>query len=185
LSLVSASAEWSGLIASYRDGALLQADPRKNYDWLAARLWNSDPYVRWNAIDLMAELNRPKGWEALGHLLSDSNVAERVAGHIVSVRYPSLLGAALRVLALPDVHPEQVVWPFRASPWYVNISDQEARALFKHDDIWIDRYVLPQVWLHCRLGLIEDVVAVLNERPSLAAKVAVEQLILGPWPFEQ
>ena len=62
-------------------------------------------------------------------------------------------------------------------------TNDELRKLLQMHDAYVDRLCLGLIWKESRFDLLDDVMAVLDDRPSPAAKLAVEQLLIGPRPF--
>ena len=185
LGVISSRDEWGDLITRAQSGKLLEEDFRKDLPTLRSALVHTNGHVRLNALERLADLNDPEAWQDVGSSLSNKELAPHAAQRILWACYPPLLGKALRYYAEPGANVEKTVWPFPATlwPWHPNLSDEQIQGLFREKDRWIDAYCLPHIWIKGRIDLIDAVLAILNERPSPAAKLAVEQLIAGRCPF--
>jgi hypothetical protein len=185
LGVISSRDDWAELVAKGQSGKLLEEDVRKDLDTLRSALAHTNADVRLNALERLADLNQPPAWEHVGRALSNPELAPHAAQRILWARYPPLLSKTLQYYGRESAGVEKTAWPFAGSiwPWQPNLSHDDIRGLLRQKDPWIDAYCLPHVWLKGRVDMIDEVLNLLNDRPTPAAKVAVEQLIAGRCPF--
>lgn len=189
LGLVSNPTEWRQVLDAARagDGSLkLLVDPAI----LALRLDNPDPAVRSQVIDQLAALSDPRAWSAIASCLKDPHLRTRASERIVSSGHLEFFEAVFKAneeaRAREHVKEDDPVGytPQIFDHLLVKYSAEEIRNLFAQNRPHLDRLGFAAIRRQSRFEFLEEVLALLNERPSPAAVRAIESLLQGPTPFE-
>jgi|GEM_PF-3798765 len=189
LALAGDDAEWRQVLdaAKAGDGSLkLLVDPA-----ILARLLDSpDPELRRQIIDQLAALKNPDAWATIAGCLKDRHVWEHAASAIVysgQVQYfDQVFEADLKVRAWKHEKEEDPVGytPGIFDQMIVSYTSEEIRNLLAQGRTYPDRIAFAAIRRQNRFEFLEEVLAVLNKRPSAAAVRAIESLLQGPTPFE-
>jgi hypothetical protein len=184
LALVNTSEEWRDVLAATRQGNGF-LDLLQNQAILASRLEHSDPAVRLQAVDQLAAMKDPAAWSLVATVLNDRAIGKHAAERIVWARYLPLFDAVFEADEEADQERDPVEYLPKA---FRNITGElsvkEIRALLAQDKPYADRICLAAIRQQNRLEMLDEVVALLNRRPSRAAVVTVESLLEGPYPLD-
>lgn len=189
LALVSNSTEWRQVLNAARvgDGSLkLLADPAI----LSRKLENPDPAVRFQVIEQLAGLNDPSAWTAIAGCLNDPHTRNHAAGKIVYSGHWEFFEAVFEAIEKTRIREhEKEDDPVGYTPGLfdyllVKYSAEEIRNLFAQRRPYLDRLGFAAIRRQQRFEFLEELVALLNQRPSPAAVRAIESLLQGPTPFE-
>lgn len=185
LGLAITTAEWRQVLIAARSGdrslKLLQ-----DQALLTSRLRESDLSVRLQALDQLAAMNDPAAWEAVGPALNDPQLRKRAAERIAWAKYFPLFDAiwlADKRARFPDVEIDPIRYvPEPLDRLVKTLSLEDIRTLLAQDSPRIDLLCLSAMRHQQRFELLEDLVDLLNRRPSKAAVATVESLLIGPDP---
>jgi hypothetical protein len=189
LALMNNSAEWRQVLdaASSGDGSLkLLVDPAS----LAQRLDNPDPGIRWQIIDQLAALKDPGAWTAIANCLKDRHTREHAARQIVFSGHVEFFEAVFRADELARImeHAEKKDPAYYTPDIFDQLiskySAQEIRDLLSRKQPYVDRIAFAAIRRQSRFEFIDEVLAILNERPSSSAAATLESLFQGPNPFD-
>jgi hypothetical protein len=189
LTLMSSAAEWRQVLdaASAGDGSLkLLVDPAM----IARRLDNPDPGIRWQVIDQLAALKDPGAWTTIAGCLQDPHVREHAASTIVSSGQMPYFEAVFKSEEEARIRTHQTdkdpagYTPEIFDHLIVTYSAEEIRRLFAQGSPYLDRLGFAAIRRQNRFQFLDEVLALLNERPSSAAVRAIESLLQGPTLFE-
>jgi hypothetical protein len=182
LGLVSSAEEWRQVLNAARagDGSL---ELLKNRDLLISRLDSPDPAVRVQAVDLLAAMNQPDAWTAVGTRLGDRQVRQHAAEKIVWAHYLPLFDAVLEAdeqARSPDADVEEdfVPEPLRSIITY--LKPDEIRTLLAQQRPRVDRFCLIAIRQQDGFEFLDEVVALQNRLPSQEAVATIEWLLAGP-----
>lgn len=189
LALAGNAAEWRQVLDAARagDGSLkLLVDPAI----LARQLDNPDPEIRIQIIDQLADLNNPEAWATITGCLKDRHVREHAASAIVysgQVQYfESVFEIAVEDRARKHEKQDDPIGytPEIFDQMILKYTPEEIRNLIAQGRPYLDRIAFAAIRRQQRFEFLEEVLAVLNERPSPAAVRAIESLLQGPTPFD-
>lgn len=189
LGLLSNPTEWHQVLDAARagDGSLkLFVDPAI----LVRQLENPDPEVRRQVIDQLAALKDPRAWTAIAGCLMDPHMRTHASEQIVFSGHLEFFEAVFKADEEARVrkHVEEDdpvgYTPELFDHLIVKYSAEEIRNLFAQGSPYLDRLGFAAIRRQNRFEFLEEVLALLNERPSPAAVRAIESLLQGPTPFE-
>jgi hypothetical protein len=189
LALAGDAAEWRQILdaANAGDGSpKLLVDPGT----LARRLENPDPEIRSQVIDQLAVLNEPSAWATISKCLKDPHTGKHAARKIVysgQLQYFDAVFEADEKTRAGEHYKEDD--PIGYAPeifdhLLVKYTAEEIRNLFAQNRPYLDRLGFAAIRRQQRFELLEEVLALLNERPTPFAIRAIESLLQGPTPFE-
>lgn len=189
LALAGDPAEWRQVLDAARagDGSLkLLIDPAG----LARRLDNPDPGIRYQVIDQLAALKDPGAWATIAGCLQDPHMRNHAtrkivfSGHIEF--YEAVFKADEKERVRVHVKEDDPVGytPEIFDQLIVKYSADEIRSLVRQGNPYLDRIGFAAIRRQNRFEFLEEVLALLNERPSPAAVRTIESLLQGPTPFE-
>lgn len=182
LGVVSSAEEWRQVLNAARagDGSL---ELLKNRELLVTRLDSPDPAVRVQAIDLLAAMNQPEAWAAVGTRLGDRQVGKHAAEKIVWGRYLPLFDAVLEAdeqARSPDVRIDADFVPAPLRSLIDSLKPDEIRTLIAQQRPRVDRFCLLAIRQHDGFEFLDEAVALLNRRPSQEAVLTIQSLLAGP-----
>jgi hypothetical protein len=189
LVLVGTAAEWRQVLDAARshDGSLkLLVDPTI----LVKKLETPDPAVRFQVIDQLAALNDPSAWTVIAGCLNDPHTRNHAANKIVCSGHLEFFEAVFKAIEATRIREHvKEVDPVGYTPdifdfLLVKYSAEEIRNLFAQHSPYLDRLGFAAIRRRQRFEFLDELVTLLNERPSPAAVRAIESLIQGPTPFE-
>lgn len=189
LTLMSNADEWRQVLdaANAGDGSLkLLVDPVI----IARRLDNPDPGIRCQVIDQLAALNDPDAWATIAGCLKDPHTWKHAASTIVfssQLQYFEAVFKADEKTRAKEHYKEDD--PIGYTPeifdhLIAKYSAEEIRSLFAQHSPYLDRLGFAAIRRQQRFEFLEELLALLNERPSPYATRAIESLLQGPTPFE-
>ena len=186
LALVTTHAEWRKVLDAARAGngslGLLQEQ-----GLLATRLEHPDPTVRIQAIDQLAAMKNPEAWSKLVKCLGDPQTREHTAQRIVWARYFLLFDAVFEADEKARSRDTEVD-PVRYLPEpfgsiIADLKPKEIRTLLAQQKPRVNLIAFAAIRQQDRFEFLDEVVAVLNQRPSPGAVETIETLIEGPSPL--
>lgn len=189
LASVSNSTEWRQVLDAARagDGSLkLLVDPAI----LVRKLENPDPVVRFQVIEQLAALKDPSAWTAIAGCLNDPHTRNYAAEKIVYSGHWESFEAVFEAIEKTRIREQEKeddpvgYTPDLFDSLLVKYSSEEIRNLFAQRRPYLDRLGFAAIRRQQRFEFLEELVALLNERPSPAAVRAIESLLQGPTPFE-
>jgi hypothetical protein len=187
--MISNAAEWRQVLdaANAGNGSLkLLVDPVI----IARRLDNPDPGIRWQVIDQLAALKDPGAWATIAGCLKDPHTWKHAASKIVfadQLQYFEAVFKADEEARAKEHYKEDD--PVGYTPeifdhLIVKYSAEEIRSLFAQGSRYLDRLGFAAIRRQQRFEFLEEVLGLLNERPSPFAVRTIESLLQGPTPFE-
>jgi hypothetical protein len=183
LALVGTVKEWEQVLADAQDDESSTGLVVRDIPVLKERLTSGDLHLQLAVIEALAELNTPESWKALAPALNEPQLAGRV-NEMIRQNHPlSLYPAFVKYCANGVKFQDRPVWPFLNDPrqsFDKRFSDDELRTFLRLRDPYVDCVCLGTIWKEYRFELLDEVMDALDDRPSAAAKVAAEQLLIGP-----
>ncbi len=186
LSLVTTRDDWQQMLDAVKAPTAPSPPILVDRNTLVLRLSDSHAEVRLEAIDRLATLDDPESWLAIGNSLDDPSLRERAAERIIRARRFPLFGKMLRSLGMTDSPDSNtgLSYPAPLAHLHVSLSDQEIRSLMAIKDLDVDLLCFAAIRAKEDGGFLDDLLQVLNERPSSEAIFAVKDLLAGPSPLE-
>jgi hypothetical protein len=182
LGLVSSVEEWREVLNAARagDGSLALLN---DLDLLTSRLDSPDPAVRVQAIDLLAAMNQPGAWTAVATCLDDPQVGLHASERIVWRRYLPLFDAVLEA-AEKALSPDERIESLDSIPeplrdFVTYLEPDEIRSLLSQQRPRVDLLCLAAIQKQEAFDFLDEVVDLLNRRPTVAAAATVEILFEG------
>lgn len=189
LAMMRDSAEWRQVLNASKagDGSLgILVDPAL----LAQRLDHPDPAIRYQLIDQLAALNDPGAWATIANCLNDRQTQDHAARKIVYSGHLEFFEAVFeadeRTRAREHAEEKDPVYytPDIFDQLIRDYSAEEIRRLLVLKRTYLDRIAFAAIRRQSRFEFVDEVLAILNQRPSRSAAATLESLFQGPNPFE-
>ncbi len=188
LALVTNEEDWNYVLTLLPD---VQAGLDKaffNRERLIGLLGNTNASIRLRAFELISTHDDEDTWRVIGNLLDDAQLGGMAQNRIMEQRRFPLYGAVLRRVAeasqknTPDTFR---AWPYSSAwlPLLGSLTDDDLHELLRQKDRFVDVFCFGAIAVQQKLHFLEQMVAVLNERSSPQAVVAVRELLAGPYPI--
>lgn len=189
LALISDSDEWRQVLDAARngDGKLkFLVDPAV----LESRLTNPNPAIRRQVIDQLSALNDPIAWVIIADCLKDAQIRDHAAQKIVFSGHLEFFEAVFE--AVEAAHTREIAEsgnPIGYTPQIfdqllMNYSAGQIRELLSRNRPYLDRIAFAAIRRQSRIEFVDEILSILNKRPSPAAEATLESLFQGPTPFE-
>lgn len=176
LSLLNSQDEWRTVLDAARtgNGAI---DLLNDRTALIGRLKDSDPVIRRQAVASLAARNEPESWGAVASVLD--NPSDEVGGEAVrQILWNRCFEQYDRALAWDGIKGADLDRNELAK----NLTDQEIHTLLTQKKARVDSLCFLGIEAKDRVQFLEEVLGVLNDRPSPEAKRVIAVLIAGPYP---
>jgi hypothetical protein len=184
LSLVCSKKDWLEVLdaAEAGNGCI---DLLNNRELLINRLKETDPAVRRQAVDSLAARKEPEAWSAVATVLEDPEVGKEAARQILWNRCFEQYDRVLEVWQAYTGHtyePGEAPRSLDFSELEKRLTDSEIRILLSQKKPRVDRLCFDAIRVCDRFSFLEEILQVLNERPSPEAEQTIKHLIAGPYP---
>lgn len=189
LALISDSAEWRQVLDAARagDGKLkLLVDPAV----LELRLTNPDPAIRRQVIDQLSAMKDPSAWVIIANCLKDAQTRDHAAQQIVFSGHLEFFEAvfeadeAAQTREIAESGNPIGYTPQIFDQLLINYSALEIRELLSRNRPYLDRIAFAAIRRQSRFEFVDEILSILNKRPSPAAEATLDSLLQGPTPFE-
>jgi hypothetical protein len=159
----------------------------QNRGQLATRLELPDPAVRRQVIDQLAAQNEPEAWALISRCLNDPKTRNHAIGEILSARYLPLFADVFEAEEKARSPNSWLSDPVRYVPSVFNdiirdLTTEEIRTLLAQQRPHAEKISFAAIRHQHRFEFLDEIVAILNQRPSETAVATVESLLQGPCP---
>ena len=188
LTLVTNEQDWKYVLALPLEVQAGIGEAFFNRERLIALLGNTNASIRLKAFELLLTDEDENTWRIVGNLLDDAQLGSIARSRIMQQRHFPLYGAVLRRVAYEsqrDAPDTFRGWPYSAGwlPLLGSLTDDDIYELLRQKDRFVDVFCFGVIAVQQKLHFLEQMVAVLNERSSPQAVVAIRELLAGPYPF--
>jgi hypothetical protein len=184
--LVDTADDWRKVLDAVRAGGA-PLDLLHDYTLVSSRLNHPDRRVRIHAIDELARMNSPEAWAAVGTCLSDPLMRKRASERIIWARHLPLFDAVVKSHGFAregdDILRGAVNLPEVFMYTIGGLKAEEIRTLLQQHRAGADRVALAAVREQNRIEFLNDVISLVNRRPSRAAMDTIHILLEGPYPL--